>query len=128
MELDLAVQLSTEALEKHLDEEIEKSRQLNRLLLRRYNEARAAYELNLDHPDAMYFGRYLLFDTVEDWRSFIGNIQEELPQIMSALREDLQMARSLERTPIVEVELARLDRCLSSLHVLASTDSTREGA
>ena len=128
MELALAVQLSIEAFEKHLDEEIEKSRQLNRLLLRRYNEARAAYELNLDHPDAMYFGRYLLFDTVEDWRSFIGNIQAELPQIMSALREDLQMARSLERTPIVEVELERLDRCMNSLRVLASTDSPGQGA
>ena len=128
MELDLAVQLNTEALEKHLDEEIEKGRQLNTLLLRRYNEARAAYELNLDHPDAMYFGRYLFFDTVEDWRRMIEDIQEEAPQIMSALQESLQIARFLERTPMAEVELERLDRCMNSLRVLASTDSTREGA
>ena len=120
--------LSTEALEKQLDEEIEKSRQLNRLLLRRYNEARAAYELNLDDPDAMYFGRYLFFDTIEEWRSIIGNVQEEVPRIMSALQESLQTARSLERTPMAEVELERLDRCMNSLRALASTDSTREGA
>ena len=128
MELDLAVQLNTEALEKHLDEEIEKGRQLNTLLLRRYNEARAAYELNLDHPDAMYFGRYLFFDTVEDWRRMIEDIQEEAPQIMSALQESLQMARFLERTRMAELELERLDRCMNSLRVFASTDSTREGA
>ena len=128
MELDLALQLSTEALEKHLDEEIEKTRSMNRLLLRRYNEARVAYELNLEYPDVMYFGRYLLFDTVEEWRSSLQNTQEGVPGITSALQESIQMARSLERTPIVEVELERLDRCMNSLRVLASTDSTREGA
>ena len=128
MELDIAVQLSTEALEKHLDEEIEKNTNINRLLLRRYNEARVAYELNLDRPDAMYFGRYLLFDTVEEWRSFLQNTQEDVPGIMSALRESIQVARSLERTPMVEVELARLDRCIDLLRALASTDSPGQGA